>query len=274
MSLRHGDLCRGGGRQSRVTERLSVLLADLLAAFQLLTRLPVARWAQAGAPSNLVRCVWAFPIVGFVVNATGGSAYWLANWLGVPPLLAAVWALVATTMVTGGLHDDGLADTADGFGGGATSERKLEIMRDSHIGTYGALVLVLSAMARVIAIASLGDPFRVAVAFGLSGMVGRSGILVLLLALRPVRDGGMGAAMGGASIGHIAAGLAVAVAVCIAVLPIAQGLVMIGAALGVSLALAKFARGQIGGYTGDVLGAAEVIVECVVLTVAASSLVA
>jgi adenosylcobinamide-GDP ribazoletransferase len=256
-----------------VTEWLRGLLADLLAAFQLLTRLPVAMLRQTAAPANLARCVWAFPIVGLVVNAIGSFAYWLAYQVGVPPLMAAVCALAATITVTGGLHDDGLADTADGFGGGATSERKLEIMRDSRIGTYGTLVLVLSVMARVIAIASLVDPLHVAVAFVLAGMLGRGSILVLLLALRPVREDGMGAAVGGASIGRTAAGLAAIAVACLVAVPRGQGLVMLGAALGVSLALTKLARGQIGGYTGDVLGAGEAIAECIALTVAASSLV-
>jgi adenosylcobinamide-GDP ribazoletransferase len=253
-----------------VTERLSELLADLLAAFQLLTRLPVARLAHTGAPTNLTRCVWAFPVVGLVVNAIGGFAYWLMYWLGVSPLVAAVWALAVTITVTGALHDDGLADTADGFGGGSTSERKLEIMRDSHIGSYGALALVLSVVARITAIAGLTDPLHVLVAFCLAGMLGRGGILVLLLALRPARDDGMGAAIGGASITHISAGLAVAVVGSLAALPTWTALAMIAVALGVSLAVAKLARGQIGGYTGDVLGAGEVTIECVALTVAAS----
>jgi adenosylcobinamide-GDP ribazoletransferase len=257
-----------------VTGWLSELLVDLLTAFQLLTRLPIAKLGQTAAPANLARCVWAFPVVGLIVNVIGGFAYWLAYRLGVPPLLAAVCALAATITVTGGFHDDGLADTADGFGGGATSERKLTIMRDSRIGTYGTLALCLSVMARVIAIASLADPLRVAVAFVLAGMLGRSVILVLLLALRPVREDGMGVAVGGASLVRIAAGLAAAVVVCLVAVPRDLGIVMIGCALGVALALAKLARGQIGGYTGDVLGAGETIAECVVLMVASSSLVA
>ena len=253
-----------------MTGRLSELLADLLSAFQLLTRLPVARLAKTGAPANLARCVWAFPVVGLVVNAIGGFAYWLMYRLGVPPLVAAVWALAVTIAVTGAMHDDGLADTADGFGGGATSERKLEIMRDSHIGSYGALALFLSVVARITAIAGLTDPIHVLVAFSLAGILGRGGILVLLLALQPARDDGMGAAISEASIGHISAGLAVAVIASLAALPTLTALAVIVVALGVSLAVAKLARDQIAGYTGDVLGAGEVIIECVVLTVAAS----
>jgi len=270
MSHRYGDFRRGSGRQPRVTERLSELRVDLLAAFQLLTRLPVARLAKTGPPANLARCVWAFPVVGLVVNAIGGFAYWLMYRLGVPPLVAAVWALAVTIAVTGALHDDGLADTADGFGGGATSERKLEIMRDSHIGSYGVLAMILSVAARTTAIGGSTDPLRMLVAFCLAGMLGRGGILVLLLALRPARDDGMGAAVGGASVGPISAGLAVTVIASFAAMPIWTALAMMTVALSVSLAVAKLARGQIGGYTGDVLGAGEVMIECVVLTVAAS----
>ena len=267
MSYRHGNIRRGRGRRSRVTQ----IPNDLLAAFQLLTRLPVARFTQPDAPPNLARCVWAFSLVGLVVNAVGGLVYWLSHWLAMPPLLAAVWALATTMVMTGALHEDGLADTADGFGGGDTAERTLRIMRDSHIGAYGALALLISVLARVTAIAELGDPQRVMVAFCLAGMLGRAGILVLLLALRPARDDGMGAAIAAASPGHIWAGLVIAVIACLVAVPAKTAIAMIAAALIVSLAVVRLAKRQIDGYTGDVLGACEVIVECVVLTIAASA---
>src|SRR5271168_821970 len=100
----------------------------------LLTRLPVGR----SGGSDLARTVWAFPVVGLVVGLLGGLVYWALARLGVPAFLAASWAFVAILLVTGAFHEDGLADTVDGFGGGRTRERKLEIMRDSRIGAYGA----------------------------------------------------------------------------------------------------------------------------------------
>jgi adenosylcobinamide-GDP ribazoletransferase len=250
--------------------RLTDLLADLLAAFMLLTRLPFAHLAPLGRSADPAGCIWAFPIVGLVVGCLGGLVYWLAHRLGVPPLPAAVWTLAAMMIATGALHDDGLADTADGFGGGATPARKLEIMRDSHIGSYGALALVLSVVVRAAAIAAVGDPRHVMLVLCLSGMLGRGGILVLLLALRPARDDGMGAAIGEMAALRAAVGLALAIVASLLALPILSAIAIMAAALVASVTVAKLAHAQIGGYTGDVLGAVEVITECVVLTAAAT----
>lgn len=244
-----------------------MLLADLITAFMLLTRLPVGRFA--GSP-DLGRCVWAFPLVGLVVGGIGSLVYGLAHWLGMPPLVAAGWTVAATMLVTGALHEDGLADTADGFGGGGTPARKLEIMRDSRIGSYGALALVLSVVVRVAAIAALGRPWAAAAVIILAAMVGRAAILVVLLIIAPARDDGMGSAMGTPHAGRIALGLGLAVASAFLSTPPRAAVAAVVLGLGSALVLAKLAASQIGGYTGDVLGAAEVLAECVVLTAAAS----
>ena len=245
---------------------MTALLSDLLTACGLLTRLPVAR------PGDLAACVWAFPIVGGAVNGLGGLTYWLVHWFGMPPLLAAVWALTVTMLATGALHDDGLADTADGFGGGASPERKLEIMRDSRIGCYGALALLLSVLMRVAAISALGEPSRVMVAFCLAGMLGRGGILVLLLMLSPARDDGLGVAMGETRTGRATIGLALVVVACLLAAGVKPAIAIVAIGFGASLAMARLAHRQIGGYTGDVLGAGEVVTECVVLSIAACGL--
>src|ERR1019366_4569859 len=109
----------------------------------LLTRLPVGWFSGTQAPAGIADAVWAFPIAGAVVGGIGGGVFWGCSALGLPPAVAAVWTLVATLLVTGALHEDGLADTADGFGGGRTREQKLEIMRDSRIGSFGALAVML-----------------------------------------------------------------------------------------------------------------------------------
>ena len=87
---------------------------------------------------------WTFPVVGAGVGALGALVYWLADRLGLDPILSAILAVAATLLLTGCLHEDGLADTADGFGASVSRERKLDIMRDSEIGTYGASALILS----------------------------------------------------------------------------------------------------------------------------------
>jgi adenosylcobinamide-GDP ribazoletransferase len=237
--------------------------ADLVAAFMLLTRLPVARFGQ---PGPLPRSAWAFPLVGIAVNGLGGLFYWLAHRLGMPPLLSAGWCLTGMIAATGGLHEDGLADTADGFGGGATEARKLEIMRDSRIGSFGALALLLSVLVRTAAIAGVQEPWAVAKVLILAGVLGRASMLVVLLRLNPAREGGLGAAMGGIAFSHAATGFGIAAAAAFLLLPAQSATALIVVAAATAIALAEWVRTQIGGYTGDVLGAIELVVECIVLS--------
>ena len=129
--------------------------------------------------------MWAFPVVGAVVGAIGGAVFWVCARLGMPPGVAAVWTLASMLLVTGALHEDGLADFADGLGGGRTRERKLEIMRDSRIGTFGGLALMLSLAARGTALATLAQPVRVVVALIVAAALGRGAIGVLLLTSAP-----------------------------------------------------------------------------------------
>lgn len=236
---------------------------DLVTAFTLLTRLPVARF---GGSSDLAHSVWAFPVVGLVVGGIGGLIYWAAFHLGMPPLLAGAWALAATLVLTGAFHEDGLADSADGFGGGRTRERKLEIMRDSRIGSYGALALGFSLLIRIGAVAALGRPGMVFAALIVAGVMGRGGMIVLLLMLRPARPDGMAAGMSDIPRWSAVLGLALAALAGLIGLPVKDALVVAILSLAAAVAVAKLAQAQIGGHSGDVLGAGEVIVECVALT--------
>ena len=140
----------------RITDDLSVALGFY-------TRLPF-RHDGANSGEELARASWAAPLAGAVVGAVGALAYALAHAAGLGPLPAAGLTLVATLIVTGALHEDGLADTLDAFGAGATPQTRLAIMRDSRIGTFGACALILSLGLRWAALASLGEPKRVAAA--------------------------------------------------------------------------------------------------------------
>jgi adenosylcobinamide-GDP ribazoletransferase len=241
---------------------------DVATAFMLLTRLPVGQWGG----SDLARTVWAFPIVGLIVGLVGGFVYWGMSRFGVPPLLAAPWAFAAILLVTGAFHEDGLADTADGFGGGRTREHKLEIMRDSRIGTYGAIALGLSLLIRISALAALGRPGLVLTAFVVAAMAGRGGMIVPLLILRPARPDGMAAGLGNIPRWSAVTGLGLVGLSLLVLLPIQSAFSVAVAALAASLALTALARRQIGGHSGDVLGASEVIVEGVTLTILAATL--
>jgi adenosylcobinamide-GDP ribazoletransferase len=238
----------------------------------LLTRLPMAWLAPGGAPpAPLTDSVWAFSLVGAVVGSLAGVIYWACFCLGLPPAVAAAWTLAAALLITGALHEDGLADTADGFGGGRTRERRLEIMRDSRIGSFGALALMLSLAARGTAIAILATPLHVATALIVAGALGRTGIVIVLLALAPARSDGLAAELRERRPMRAAVAVAVAAALAATQFSTLSALAAGGAALAVALGFAWTARRQIGGYTGDVLGATSVLVECAVLSLMVTS---
>ena len=119
------------------------LPADTLASLRFLSRLPIPYSEDTPLP-NFQSQAHTFPLAGIAIAVPATIVASLAFWLGLPNAAIALLAIATTTIVTGALHEDGLADVADGFWGGHTRERKLEIMRDSSIGTYGTLALVLS----------------------------------------------------------------------------------------------------------------------------------
>jgi adenosylcobinamide-GDP ribazoletransferase len=241
-------------------EFLRLRLDEVVGAFMLLTRLPVGSLSRRAVPPG--ETAWAWPLAGAAIGSIGAAIYWGARAIGLPSALAAIWSVAATVLATGGLHEDGLADTADGLGGGRTRERKLDIMRDSRIGGFGALALILSVATRVTALALLGSPLAVAAAWLCAAVAGRAAMLALLLALKPARPDGLAAPLGDTPKPRAIAGLALAALVV--VLP--GGLAALAAAALATLAIGRIAHRQIGGYTGDILGAAEQLAECAALT--------
>jgi len=241
---------------------------ELVGAVTLLTRVPVARLLGDRAWPDAVASVWAYPVVGVLVGGAGAVALWLAGRLAMPPGIGAILAIAATILLTGGLHEDGLADTADGLGGGGTVARKLEIMRDSRIGSYGTLALIVALAVRGTALASLPPATGVA-ALVAAGGLGRGAIVLTLLLLPPVRTDGLTASLRRLKSGVAITGLGLA-AVTPVLLPAPVALGGIAGATAAAFAVAALARWQIGGATGDVLGAAEVVAECAVLCAVAS----
>jgi len=233
-------------------------LAELRVAAMLLTRLPAGR--LSGHVPTLAEARWAWPLVGAGIGALMWAACAGAAALGLPSGVSALLAVAAGVLVTGGLHEDGLADLADGFGGGRERERKLEIMRDSRIGSYGVLALAIVLGLKVQAMAGVAGsapplwPF-VALAAG-----SRFAMLAVLEVLPPARADGLGHAAGQAGGWRPWAGLAVALAVLLPLGGAALGLVAAMALAAV--AMAALAKRQIGGQTGDVLGAVQQVSDC------------
>ena len=132
---------------------------DFKTAVAFLTRLPMPH-PDGAMPPNFVRAHRMFPVVGALIGAAVGLLCLGLRSIGVPDLAAAALALGASAILTGALHEDGLADIADGFGGGRTRESKLEIMRDSRLGTYGAMILLVSFAAKLSALAAIPRRLR------------------------------------------------------------------------------------------------------------------
>ena len=245
------------------------LIHDCKVALAFLTRLPV-RHGQAWRDADLAASVPLFPVVGALIGLAGGLAYALAHWLGLPPWPAAACALATTICVTGALHEDGLADVADGFGGGRTREDKLRIMRDPRIGSYGTIALVLALLARAGALVALADPLQVMTALVTAGAVSRAALPAVMVSLPLARSDGLAAQTGRPHPLRAAAAALIAVLTAVALLGEAAPAALLAGAVG-GLAVALLARRQIGGYTGDVLGAVQQLAEIGVLFAAVAA---
>lgn len=235
--------------------RFAVWWTDLKIAAAFLTRLPI-RVEEINGLSALAGAARCFPLVGFGIGLFGGIAYAIAVSLDLSPLLAAVIAVAVTAAVTGALHEDGLADTVDGFGGGGDRDRKLEIMRDSRIGTYGVIALVLALGARVIALASFEDNADAVAALILCHAASRALVVGVMQRAPLARSDGLAASAGRPSQAAMlwALGIGGVIALALAYL---DGVVAMVAGAAAAWAIAWLARRQIGGVTGDVLGAVQ-----------------
>ena len=237
-------------------------------ATQLLTRLPVG--AALPADGAIAAAGWAFALVGAGIGALCALAFVVAEALGCGTAVAALLAVAAGIAVTGAFHEDGLADTADGFGGGSGRDDKLAIMRDSRLGSFGGVALILSIGLRAAALAAIGEPIHAALALIAAHAASRGALPALMRVLAPARADGLGAAAGRPSrtVAIVAAVLGGGIA--FAVLGPRTGAPAVLLTLGALALAAILAQRQIGGYTGDVLGFFQQIGEIVMLLAAAA----
>jgi len=248
---------------------LRQLAADVAAALIFSTRLPLPG-AAAITGADIARASWALPVAGAIVGLIAAAVYWLARAAGLPPLPAAALTIAAGVLATGCLHEDGLADAADSLGGG-TRARKLEIMRDSRIGTYGVCALVMSLLLRSSALATIADPALAAPVLVATHMAARSDMALFMRLVPPARADGLSVGVGSPPRGGAIA------AVIIGIVALGIGLGPAAGIFAITLMAAAFAflawlcLRQIGGQTGDVLGALEQMGEIAILFVAAAN---
>lgn len=239
------------------------MIAALAAAFGFLTRLPIGRRWEFTAKDVGRGAMW-FPLVGAVLGGIGVGALWLSTRV-FPSPVSAVILVALDALLTGGMHFDGLADTADGFGGGRTREDVLRIMRDHAVGSYGAIALILAVALKAAAIAALIDRGRAVSAVLLAPVLGRWAAVLLSATQTYVRqDDGTGSPTR-----HV--GRRELVWASIVAVGFAGGFAHWIGAAACALAAAGSAwwawrcRRKIGGVTGDTLGAAVELSECLVL---------
>ncbi|HXI06326.1 MAG: adenosylcobinamide-GDP ribazoletransferase [Bradyrhizobium sp.] len=239
-------------------------LDHFLNAARFLTILPAPPSSAAPETDWLARAMKHFALVGAGVGCASAVVFVLASHIWGSPL-AAIMAVAVSVILTGALHEDGLADTADAFGGGWTIEKRLAIMKDSRIGSYGALALGFSVLLRIAALATL-SPWEGAAALVAVHATARAAPALLMNNMAYVGDT---AAMkvGYDRSGMVSADLlfllltALAFALPLAFISIPSAFAGLAGGAVLATALALWSRKLIGGYTGDVLGAAEQVFE-------------
>lgn len=248
---------------------LRQIVDDIALTTVFLTRLPLPTIDFRGR--TLAQAIWAAPMAGLVVALIGGLVYAVGAACGIDSQPAAALALASIVIATGCLHEDGLSDVADGFGGGRSREQKLEIMRDSRIGAYGAVALCLSLLIRWSALAQLASAAAVLCALVAAHMASRGLIGAFMHLLPPARIDGL-AANAGIVTSEVA--LIGAMLGAVALLLLGPGgaviaLVLLGALF---FGFRHLCKKQVGGQTGDTIGALQQLCEITILLVASACL--
>ncbi len=223
-------------------------------ALRFFTRLPAPAWVGHSAEA-LNHSARYFPLVGLLVGLLGALCFALASFF-FPKTLAVLLAMAATILVTGAFHEDGWADMVDGFGGGWTRERTLEIMKDSRIGTYGAVALVLMLLGKFMALVEL-DMLLVAPALIAGHALSRLCATSLLRFLDYAREEGKAKPLATRISNGELALAAIFGLVALAMLPPAQAFIGLPFAAAATIFLARKFQRHLGGYTGDCLGAVQ-----------------
>lgn len=232
-----------------LTERF----AESQIALMFLTRLPAGHVADP--VPTIAAASWAFPFIGVLIGSAGAIGYAAGLALGLPSSISAVIALALMIAVSGAMHEDGLADVADGLGGGRDTAHKLDIMRDSRLGSYGVLALILALSLRALAIISIADALVVTASLIAIAVASRALMVLALYMLPSARADGMGQAASDVTLTRVGVAGALGTVALIALSP--HGLPALACMAAAASLLGWLAYRQIGGQTGDVLGAIQ-----------------
>jgi len=241
--------------------------ADILAAFSLLTRLTVPVDHNISGV-RAAAATWAYPLVGAAVGALAATMAAFAGFLGAPEVFSASLALATMVLVTGAMHEDGLADCADGLGGGKAKATRLMIMKDSRIGAYGAVALTIALIARWSGIQGLAVNEALFWPLVAVGAASRAPMVAAMFFMQPAKDDGLSANVGLPPPASLAASVGLALLICLLALGFGGISVLFWAFVG-ALPLLVLANNLVDGQTGDVLGGAQ---QCAEITALAAAL--
>ncbi|WP_099866707.1 adenosylcobinamide-GDP ribazoletransferase [Pararhizobium haloflavum] len=247
---------------------MRAFITDIARAVAFLSRLPVPAGFFVGDDGRLTRVVRAFSLAGLIIALPQALAAAALMVIAAPDLVSAVLVLFVLVLTTGSLHEDGLADTADGLGAGGDRERALAVMKDSRTGVYGVVALVLTLALRAAALAALFailPPTALVLVLFAAACLSRAAMVWHWHMLPSARTTGVAAAAGrpdpGAARLALASGIVIAGSLIVLAMGPVASLVLLAAA---ALALFSFTsrtRRRLGGHTGDTIGACQQIVE-------------
>jgi adenosylcobinamide-GDP ribazoletransferase len=243
---------------------------DLRLALMFLTRVPFPTPTRELAAGDLSRSMRFYPLIGASVGCIAGLVLMGSSELGLSPLACGIIALAVAAVLTGGLHEDGLADTVDGFAGGNTKERKLSIMRDSQIGAFGTLALIFSVGIRAAILSGMPGPGTALLGLLAAGALSRAPLAVIAIRLEPARKDGLSGALGRPEPSHVITSVLLGSLITFLSLGFIEGgliavLWALLATASVTGIIAWVAITQIDGYTGDVMGAVQQLSEIAIL---------
>lgn len=239
------------------------MIGEVRVAAAFLTLLPIRLQPHESA-CRLGAAVRGFPVVGVAVGAAGGAVYALADFAAMPSTVSAVLAIATLAAITGGLHEDGLADTIDALGG-ATPDERLAIMRDSRIGAFGVVALVLALILRTNALAAAGWAGEAALVLIAAGAGSRACLPAVMYLMAPARADGLSHDAGAPDRRHAVDAGALGVVVVVVCLGALGALIATAFAALAAISVAALAKRRFGGQTGDVLGAVQQAAEIAIL---------
>lgn len=207
----------------------------------------------------------AFPLAGLVIGLFGAMVYAIAHMLHLPPEAAGFIAIGAMTVLTGAIHEDGLADMADGAMAREHMPERLAIMRDSRIGTFGTLALIIVVGIKTGIIGAIGWPDQVAPLLIGCAAASRAVLPAMMRLMRPARGDGLAFAAGRPEENQVVMAAVLGAVFALLLLGLTAGLVAIVAGICAAGTIAWIAQKRLGGVTGDVLGAAQQVTEAAMM---------